>query len=157
MKQPPPDRQLNDRDLLDADRYADGALPDADRAAFELRLRGNPALLAAVQQAEALRGVFRVARDEPAPSVREGFEARVLQRVRSEAGVDAEVSGLVERQVVAVARWCLLAAAVVLTAALLFVSGVLRPLDSGQLQADDEVLIQQLDQQIQTSGGFERR
>lgn len=148
---------LDDRDLMDADRYVDATLSADDRTAFELRLRSNPALAEAVQQAEALRGIFRAARAEPAPAVREGFGARVLQRVKSEAGVTAELAGLSERQVVTMARWCVVAAAVIFTVALLLASGVLRPLDSGQLQADDEVLIQQLDQRIQQSGGIERR
>ncbi len=148
---------LDDRDLLDADRHAEGTMPEAERSAFESRLRDDQPLAEAVQQAQALRRLFAVAKAEPAPAVREGFEARVLQRVRSEAGVTTELAGLAERRLVATARFCVIAAAVILTVAILFVAGVLRPLDSGQLQADDEVLIQQLDQRIQAEGGSERR
>jgi anti-sigma-K factor RskA len=148
---------LHERDLVAAGRYVDRAMAADERTAFEDRMRSDPPLADAVRQAESLRGLFTAAAAEPAPAVRPGFGSRVLQRIASESGLEAELAGRVERRVVAVARWCLAAAAVIFAAAVLYSAGVLRPLDSGRLHADDETLIRQIDARIQAAGGLERR
>ncbi|MEZ5964644.1 MAG: hypothetical protein R3F56_12415 [Planctomycetota bacterium] len=136
-------------------RYVDAEMSSAEQVAFEARLRAEPALAEALAEASALRAVFAVARTEEPPVPCGVMRARVLARLQRGAGT--EVASSMDGRVERVARWCVLAAAAVFVAALLFVTGVLRLPDSGQLQADSGAeLIRALDAQIQAAENVRR-
>jgi anti-sigma-K factor RskA len=139
-------------DRILAARFVDGQMPADEQAEFVLRMQARPELRAAVSELQGLRGLFATAAAEPAPSLRPGFADRVAQRLRREAGEVTRASADVEARLVSLARWCVLAAAIVLAIALLFASGALRPADSGKLQADNgSQLIRSLDAQIRAA------
>lgn len=135
------DRLPTDDPRLLCQRYVDGALANSERAAFELRLRAEPALAALVADLRALRSTFAPMARESAPVASPGFRARVmaLAAVAPEstdlapAAADvADSLGLFR-----VLRRCLVAAAILSAISLVFLSGVLHRADSGRLEASE--------------------
>ncbi|MHC4077417.1 MAG: hypothetical protein ACYST0_03120 [Planctomycetota bacterium] len=140
-------------DLLQVQRYVDGELAAADRAALEARLGEEPTLLAAV---EAARDQCRLFQDDPAKQLpprkpapgQGGVVDAVMDQVRRlprreelvrlvEGDELAEVAAAVGR------RW-LVAAAVLFVVALLFGARLIQP-SGGEARAADETELQKLD------------
>jgi anti-sigma factor RsiW len=141
--------RLSTADQRLASRYLDGELGAAARAAFAARLPHEPLLRAAVDELAELRATLR-AGDEP-PGAPRGFAQAVLDRVQrlpSPVQLQAE-----ELEVVRVAHWLVLAAGLILGASLLIVSGLLRPLGDGRLEAAKEELKQIVEQINARDGG----
>jgi anti-sigma factor RsiW len=142
-------QRLSAADQRLAARYIDGELEPAARAAFAGRLPHEPLLRAAVDELAELRATLR-ALPEP-PGAPRGFAPAVLDRVRrlpSPVQLQAD-----ELEVVRVAHWLLLAAGLILGASLLIVSGLLRPLGDGRLEAAKEELKQIVEQIHARDGG----
>lgn len=135
------DRLSTDDPRLLCQRYVDGALQNHERAAFELRLRAEPALAALVADLRALRSTFAPMARESAPVASPGFRARVmaLAAVAPESADDSPAAGDVadSLSLFRVLRRCLVAAAILSAISLVFLSGVLRRADSGRLEASE--------------------
>jgi len=141
--------RIDQHDRIAAARFVDGEMQPEERAAFAARVESDPALAEAVAEVEACRALFRRARTEQPVPLRAGFADRVVQRARDEERVR---SAELERRIVRMARICVAAAAAVILAAVLFVTGVIRMPDAGVLQADATAeMIRELDERIQAA------
>lgn len=143
---------VHTEDRILAARYVDQQMAADEQAAFVVRLAADAALQAVVVELQAMRGMFATVAAEPVPTLRAGFAERVSQRLRREVGEVTTSTAAVEHRVLSLARWCVLAAAVLFTVALLWWRGALRPADPGKLQADNgSALIRSLDEQIRAA------
>lgn len=139
---------MNKADLMEVQRYVDGELSSERLAAFEARLGDEHALRAAVESARAQRRLFE---DDPAkelPSKPLGVADAVMDQVRRLPRRE-ELMQLVEGDELAgvvanTGRGWLIAAAILVVAALLFGTQLIRP-SGGKAYAQDQVELQRLD------------
>ncbi len=143
------DRTPGTADLLQVQRYVDGELsPEASRA-LAGRLRDEPSLQVALEAARAQRRLFA---DDPAaelPAKPLVEVESILEHVRRLPSRE-ELVGLVENEelsevVAATGRRWLVAAALLLTATVLFGARLIRP-SGGEAYAQEAAELRQLDE-----------
>lgn len=152
MSGPTHDSRTNTQDLLLLDRFLDGALAESEAQACRRRLEGEPALRRTLQQRQALRRGFAAGRAEAfAPPA--AFAASVLAAARRlPAPADRDSS----RDIATLCRRILVVAAAVITAAVLWQSGLLRGAGDGTLQAapgEVRQVLEELDAGIRAQAG----
>ncbi len=157
-----PAARLESADQLLLQRFVDGELPPAERAAFEQRLQAEPALAEARTGLAGLRAAFAAGRDRtgwrgPAPA---GFTGGVLAAVRADALGARSRAQQGDDDTIRLCRRILLIAAAVAVAALLLHTWSRTFRTPAELLADpvtSEREIERLDALIRAGAPVERR
>jgi anti-sigma factor RsiW len=154
-------RGFTEHDQRLVSRFVDGELSGAELIEFERRLLSEPELRQAADTQRATRTWFeglRVAEGErdAGGELSSGFADRILQEARRgvDRAAEADVPGeleLAERSALRLGSGLLAAAVLIFGFALLFSTGLVRPADSGRLEAADERRIEQIDREIEAA------